>query len=233
MTTLETLRTSPAVHFLGIARRGASALRNHGWSVREAAVIGGDVADHVAIRRWESKGMTADVRLVVRYDGTSSPIVFSATESAAEALRAFGEPALIAPPAMRVKAALFSSDDPAFATLLDDAFYTNRALVHALDEHQRDVEATDAETYRESDLTPQQSTPHATLIHGIVITEAPLWLLSDNDRLTSRTSARVIRTNGASGEREWIDVVNIDPFDTYAETITRHYATAMKKRKFA
>ncbi|HEX2836086.1 MAG TPA: hypothetical protein VHW00_23985 [Thermoanaerobaculia bacterium] len=231
--TLDTLRTSPAVRFLGLTRRGASALRNHGWSVREAAVIGGDVADHVAIRRWEQKRMTADVRLVVRYDGTSSPIVFSATESAAEALRAFGEPALITPPAMRVKAALFSSDDPAFATLLDDAFYTTRALVHALDEHQRDVEATDAETYRESELTPGPATPHATLIHGVVLTEAPLWLLGENDRLSSRASIRVIRTSGASGEREWIDVVQSDSFDAYAESVTRHYVAAMKKRKFA
>jgi hypothetical protein len=233
LTTLDEIRNTTAARFLGMTRRGASALRAHDWSVREAAAIGSDVTDQLAIRRWEQKRMTADVRLVVRYADGAAPVAFSATESAAESLRSFGEPALITPPSARIKASLFASDDDAFAVIVDDTFFSMRGLVHALDEHQRDVQSTDAETYAESGLTPEPATPHATLIHAIIVTSAPLAVLSDNDRIATRPTVRLIRTNAASADRDWLDIVHADAFESYVETITRHYANAMKKRRFS
>lgn len=232
--TADDLTSSRGLSLLGMARRAAQTLRTSEWSVREAAMLEGAVVDLVAMRRWEQKAISADVRLLIHCDAGQDRVLASSTESVAESLPAFcfverfgddtlGSRARIAPPPLRAKGSLFHADDP---TAIELAFVAVDAMWRALGEHETEVAADDL-------ADPAESNPHVTLIHSIVLTDAPIQVLGDNDRTRTQSAVRLIRTAAASGERTWIDVVNADGFESYVESITRYYAGAMKKRRFA
>jgi hypothetical protein len=67
------------------------------------------------------------------------------------------------------------------------------------------------------------------LVHAIIVTDAPLWTLTEN-RVARAKSVRLHRTTVVSAESQWIDVVDASAFEDYAHAATRHYARVLGKR---
>lgn len=225
MTSTDPIRTSPAARFLGLTRRIAKLLRAQDWSVRESARD----ADLVAMLAWQSPRVTADTRLLVMCHSGDEPALFSATESADEVLPSFGASLPFAPSPMRTKAGLFRADD-ALTDTISDAFTSIPDVIEDLQLYTNAIEADDAEDALDAGIELEPNTPHTTFLHPIVITDAPLFLMTDA-RLAPTPSLRLIRTSAATANRAWIDIVNADSFETYVASVTKHYVTGMKKKK--
>ncbi|HEX7833059.1 MAG TPA: hypothetical protein VF787_25620 [Thermoanaerobaculia bacterium] len=225
MTSTDPIRTSPAARFLGITRRIAKILRAQDWTVRESARD----ADLVAMRAWQSPRLTADTRLLVMCHSGDEPALFSSTDSADEVLPSFGASTPFAPSPMRTKAGLFRADDLLTDTI-SDAFTSIPDVIDELQTYQHAIELDDAEDALEAGIELESPTPHTTFLHPIVITDAPLHLMTDA-RLTPVPSLRLIRTSAATANRAWIDIVHADEVESYVATLTKHYVSGMKKKK--
>jgi hypothetical protein len=238
------IRNSPAARTVSIARAAVRALRDGGWQVREAAMHSAGIADAVAIRRWQGRGLSAEIRLVALAHGGEGPGVFAATESAAEAMPSFcfeetrtGEETAsagtrVTPAPARARASLFQSDDASLAAAVELMFRTIPALLSDLHDHELEVFQTDSDTLYESGIEDDRArAPHVTFVHPLVVTAAPLYLLGDAARLTPRASVRLIRTRAAGGERRWIDLLGAGAFPAFVEHAARHYDRAFRRRR--
>jgi hypothetical protein len=225
VTSIDTIRTTPAARFLGLTRRIAKILRAEEWTVRESARD----ADLVAMRAWQSTRLTADARLLLMCHSGEEPALFSSTESADEVLPSFGASMPFAPPAMRAKAGLFRADD-ALTDTISDAFTSIPDVIDEIQAYTHAIEADDTEDALEAGIELEPNTPHTTFLHPIVITDAPLFLMTDA-RLTSIPLLRLIRTSAATAHRAWIDVVHAEAAETYVANVTKHYVSGMKKKR--
>jgi len=70
------------------------------------------------------------------------------------------------------------------------------------------------------------------LLHAIVVTEAPLSLLANAERLAPAPWLRLERTTLIGGERRWIDVVQSEALAAYTTAVASHYAAQFKRRRF-
>jgi len=244
-----------------LASPGAAALTAAGWRVMYAATHSAGVADLAAERRWSSGKLTARVRLVVHCDSSDRLLFPAIYGGGADALPFYSlaedEPrqrralTLLAGPELveQLQAKAYPRDvalirrahiDPLpararaaaiSAAAIDDAFLAVEAIRGDLLAHDLDIARDDLELDRDAAAqTMFEAAARCDLLHPIVITRAEIWTVPDRKR---HPWLRAERCAIAGHERAWIDVVNAEAFESYAQALTRHISAAFRKRRFA
>ena len=129
-----------------------------------------------------------------------------------------------------------------FTGLVDEAFASLDAIRNDLFARDCEVLEDDLETLETDPRgdTPAAHAAHALgelantceLLHAVVVTDAQLSVLSGGNRVNPAIAVRLRRQHVVTSEHAWIDIVQAEAFDAWAETVTHYYERAFAKRKF-
>lgn len=151
-------------------------------------------------------------------------------------------PLRIAPPRSRAGAYAFREPREAngselFRTAADEAFAAPAAIEAEIAAYDADVLMDDLNALADSRARAEHVLErltalarHTELLHSIVVTDAALWTVTDEQRIARVSSLRLYRSRVATAECSWIDVVHADAFPAYAASASRHYTSAMRRR---
>ena len=253
---LDDIRSSPALRSLILGRSVAGTLDREGWAVREGAAHAAGIADAAAEKSWGRKDLQVRVRLLVRCHHGGERLVFSRGVSRAAVLhRCEGSlevtanvpapaPIRIAPPKAGASAYAFRESGEnrgyeSFRTAASEAFAAPAAIEAEIAAYDAEVLADDLNALPDAAARAELATErltalarHTEVVHSIVVTDAALWTVTDEQRIARVSSLRLYRSRVTTAECSWIDIVHADAFPAWAASATRHYTSTMARRGF-
>jgi hypothetical protein len=160
---------------------------------------------------------------------------YPSDEAAAAAARIDAPPAKVHATAFREPRAGFEP----FAAVAAEAFASLDAIRNDLFARDCEVLDDDLDTL-DTDAACQAHAGHALaelantceLLHALVVTDAQLSVLSGGNRVNPAIAVRLRRQHVVTAEQTWIDIVQTEAFDAYAETVSEYYERAFAKRRF-
>jgi len=98
----------------------------------------------------------------------------------------------------------------------------------ALKQIEEDLKASDSPAFAEKVLA--QAIQNLILFHPIVSIESPLVLVDESGKTTDVEWCRIERARVFGVERQWIDIVNAEHFDSFASQLTSWYERVLSSK---